>query len=418
MLVFIAAAAFAAPNVVFLSVDTLRADHLGCYGYERATSPNIDALATEGLLYRDCVCEVPLTAPSFGSMLSSRFPRSTGTMRNGLRMPEEVPLIAEQFRDAGYETLCVQSNWTLKGKLSGLNRGFTIYDDDFNTRRWGFIKGERYAEDVTQRALKLLENRDSGKPFFLWAHYSDPHAPYRFHSRFNPWNQKLRKLSEEDNTRARYDSEVRYADEEIGKLLAALPKEDTFVLFVADHGESLYEHDYLGHGRRIYQPEMRIPLILRGPGIASGVSDAPARGLDIGPTLLAMAGLGPVGGMLGMNLLAETPPADRVRVVETYGGAVPHLPGARALMAGRPPMRQGVLLTHWKLILGSGAELFDLKADPAELTNLAEEEPQRVDEMKALIAAWNANFTHNASGEDAELNEEDLEALESLGYLE
>ena len=113
MLVFIAAAAFAAPNVVFLSVDTLRADHLGCYGYERATSPNIDALATEGLLYRDCVCEVPLTAPSFGSMLSSRFPRSTGTMRNGLRMPGDVPLITEQFREAGYVTWCVQSNWTL-----------------------------------------------------------------------------------------------------------------------------------------------------------------------------------------------------------------------------------------------------------------------------------------------------------------
>ena len=152
MLCVLLAACVAAPNIVFLSVDTLRADRLGCYGYPLDTSPNLDAFAQGARLFEDCVCEVPLTAPSFGSMLSSRFPRSTGQTRNGLRMPETVPLVTERFRAAGYQTFCVQSNWSLKAHLSGLDRGFDRFEDNLAMKRWGVLKPERYGDKVTSIA--------------------------------------------------------------------------------------------------------------------------------------------------------------------------------------------------------------------------------------------------------------------------
>ncbi len=404
------------PNILLISIDTLRPDHLGSYGYGRSTSPNLDRLAAEALLFEDCVCEVPLTSPSLGAMMSSRFPRMTGTRRNGLRMPPEVPLVAELFREAGYYTFCVQSNWTLKAKLCGLDRGFDVYEDDFHTKRWGFIKPERYADAVTRVAQELFSSRDPAKPFFGWVHYSDPHAPYRKHWEHNPAGVKTWHLKKKERVRARYDSEIAFADAELGRLLAVLPA-NTAVVFVADHGESLYEHDYLGHGRRIYQPGLQIPLIIRAAGVAPGRTRIPARGVDLGPTLLGLAGLPPANGMLGVDLLHSNVAMNRARVVETYGGAVPRLPGAKAMMAGRRPMRQGVLLEGWKLIQdGRKSELFQLGQDPGELHNLAEAEPARVEQLRSIIAQWDTTVENSRESENA-LSQDDLQALESLGYI-
>lgn len=404
-------------NVVLLSVDTLRADRLGCYGYTLNTSPNIDAFAAGGLVFEDTLCEVPLTMPSLGSMLSSKYPRSTGTTRNGLRMPDNAIRVAEIFREADYYTFCVQSNWTLKARLSGLDRGFDVYEDDFHKKRWGFIKPERAADEVTATALEALARRDPGRPFFAWIHYTDPHAPYKMHRDFNPLNRKVWMLGRERKTRAKYDSEVAFTDYHIGLFLAALPP-DTAVVFVADHGESLFEHDYLGHGRRIYQTCMQIPLIIRAPGLNPGRSAAPARGIDVGPTLLGLAGLPKPRAMNGIDLLEKTPPMDRIRIFETYGGAIPRLPGARALLAGSDPIRQGVILDRWKLIVsGRQKELFYLPDDPGELKNLASQHPDRIEAMEALIDAWNSENKRVEEGPEA-LDEDDIRALESLGYIE
>ncbi len=419
MCAFLTAALLSAPNVVFLSVDTLRADHLGCYGYPQAISPHLDRFADRALVFDDCVCEVPITAPSFGSMLTSLYPRMTGTTRNGLRMPDHVPSVAEVFQAAGYQTFCVQSNWTLKAKLSGLNRGFDVYEDGFYQKRWGFVKPERYADEVTEIALERFAALEAGRPFFAWVHYSDPHAPYRFHSHFTPsgtprfWHSNRRKVV------AKYDSEVAFTDFHLGRLLEAVPRENTYILFVADHGESLYEHNYLGHGRRIYQASQRIPLMIAGPGIEPGRTSSPVRAIDIGPSLLALAGLAPAAGMLGLDLRSVALPSSRPRVVETYGGAVPKLPGAKALMAYQPPQRRGVLLDGWKLILDENGrpELFHIPDDPMEETDLADEMPERVAELRKLIEAWD-NHCQRASAEQAGLSDDDREALKSLGYLE
>jgi len=414
----------APPDVVLLSVDTLRADYLGCYGYPQDSSPHLDQFAKGALVFEDCVCEVPLTNPSFGAMLSSLYPRTTGTTRNGLRMPDSVPLVPERFKAAGYQTLCVQSNWTLKGRLSGLDRGFDVYEDDFHQKRWGFMKAERLAEDVTDIALKLLAERDPARPLFAWIHYSDPHSPYRFNKDHNPLGKRPFWLDGTQKVRVKYASEVAYADYHIGRLLDALPQKNTAILFVADHGESLYEHDYLGHGRRIYHDNLHVPLMIRAAGVQPGRTSVPARVLDVGPTLLGLAGLPPLPGTRGANVLdAEMGVSNdlvpsRVRVVETYGGAVPKIPGAKAVMAGRAPIRQGVVVQGWKLILGgSGPELFSLPQDPYELDNLASDMPGKVAELARIIDAWDKRYGH-AQGSEAALSKDDIKALESLGYLD
>ncbi|NUM56795.1 MAG: sulfatase [Candidatus Hydrogenedentes bacterium] len=418
MIAFLLAAMSAAPDVFIVSVDTLRADRLGCYGYTHPTTPNIDAFANDALIFDDCVAEVPLTSPSFGAMLTSRYPRMNGAARNGLPLPPGVPALTEQFKAAGYQTVCVTSNWTLKADLSGLDRGFDVYDDGFKDKRWGFMIAERFADDVTKSALKLLNERDAGKPMFAWFHYSDPHAPYKFHDKFHPVGKPLWKMTEVEATRARYDSEVAYTDSEIGKVLDALPKENAVILFVADHGESLHEHEYLGHGRRLYHNSIRVPCILRAPGVAPGRSNAPARLVDIAPTLLSLAELPPMKDMFGVDLINHSPPMDRARVVETYGGAVPGVPGAKAVMTARPPMRQSVIKGEWKLIVGGpGPELFNLRTDPGELKNLIDEEKPRAAELRALIDEWDEK-TPKGTTEAAELSDEDVDALKSLGYVE
>ena len=418
-MLWLALAAFsAAPDVFIVSVDTLRADHVGCYGYSLPTTPHIDAFARRARVYEDCVAEVPLTSPSFGSLFTSRYPRTNGAARNGMPLPPGVPSMTEQFRAVGYWTVCVTSNWTLKAELSGLDRGFDVYDDGFNKKRWGFMIPERYANDVTKNALDLLSQRDPKRPMFAWFHYSDPHAPYRFHDGFNPAGTPLWKLDEIGATRARYDSEVAYADSEIGKLLDALPKTNAVVLFIADHGESLYEHEYLGHGRRLYQDNIHVPCILFAPDVTPGRSSAPIRLTDIAPTLLGLAGLPPLMEAMGVDLLTHGPTADRARVVETFGGAVPGVPGVKAIMTARPPMRQSVIKGEWKLIIGGpGPELFNIRKDPQELNNVVEHERPRAAELRKLIDDWDAKIP-KASAEAKELSNEDVDALKSLGYVE
>jgi arylsulfatase A-like enzyme len=409
----------ASPDIYLISVDTLRADHLGCYGYTLPTSPNIDRLAAESLLFEDFICEVPLTGPSFGAMMTSNYPRTTGATKNGIRIPDWAPTVAEHLKAAGYETVCVQSNWTLKSKLSGLDRGFDVYDDDMDSKRWGVLKPERLGDDVLERSLKLIEERDAAKPMFAWFHFSDPHAPYKMHSKYNPTGKRTSGMSETDSVRARYDSEIAFTDAQIAKLLEAIPTENAYVVFVGDHGESLYEHDYLGHGRRIYQTGLHVPFMIRGANIEPGRTAAPARGIDLGVTLLSLAGLDPVDGMKGLDLRdSRNVPHDRVRIVETYGGAVPQISGVREMLANKPPMRQSVLLEEWKLIeLGPRTELYNISTDPGELENRAKEKPDHVAELSGLIEEWSAAH-QRGDADEATLNEDDLEALESLGYLD
>ena len=405
------------PNLVLLSVDTLRADFLGCYGCEWDISPHIDAFAETSLVFENAQCEMPLTAPSFSAMFTSRYPRMVGVTRNGLRLDDSVPVITERIRSVGYHTFAVQSNWTLKGKLCGLNRGFDVYNDDLEQRRWGFYKGERSAEDVAGVALELLEQRPPNKPFFAWIHFSDPHAPYHYHREYSPVKKNLYKMERREQARVKYASEVAYTDHYIGEVLKALP-EHTIVLFAADHGESLYEHGYLGHGRDLYQPCMHVPMMIRAPGILPGRNHVPVGNMDVGPTLLGLLGIEKIPEMLGYNLVADSIPLDRVRFMETYGGAVPGLPGMKLLLEATSPLYQSVMCEGYKLVCPDdySPALYFLPEDPEEKKNLAASNPDKLAALKTLLTSWDEHCGKGASTA-ADLLEEDREALKSLGYI-
>lgn len=417
-IILFALTATAAPNVVLLSVDTLRADFLGCYGCAWDISPNIDRLAEKSLVFENACCETPLTAPSFAAMFTSRYPRMVGVTRNGMRVAGDARVFTELFREAGYYTFAVQSNWTLRARMSGLDRGFDLYEDALDRRRWGIFNGERAAEEVTETALKVLGERPPDKPFFAWIHYSDPHGPYRYHAEYSPVKRGLRDMERKERVRVKYASEVAYADHHIGRLLEALP-EDTRILFVADHGESLYEHDYLGHGRYLYQDGLHVPLMIHAPGVTAGRTPAPVEVMDVGPTLLALAGLPPAGFALGKNLLSDAIPANRPRFMETYGGAVPHVPGAKALLNNTSPTYQAVIQEGWKLIRADDhpPALYHLPQDPGETRPVREDTAERSQKLGELLDHWN---TAHPKGQEtvAELQKEDLEALQALGYVE
>jgi arylsulfatase A-like enzyme len=413
----IACAAPGGPGILLVTADTLRADHLGCYGSRLGASPALDRLAEGALVFDDCLCNVPLTGPACAAMMTSLPPRTTGATRNGLPVAPGIPTVAELLRAAGWHTFCVQSTWTLKAKLSGLDRGFAVYDQDFHYRRWGVTGAERPAGKVTDAALRLLRQCPADKPFFGWVHYIDPHAPYRMHRRFDPWGKPQNALTPRDQLRARYASEVAFMDQELGRLLGALPPE-TVVVFTADHGESLFEHNYLGHGRRVYHDNLRVPLMLRAPGVAPGRSAVPAQGMDIAPTLLGLAGVAVAPGMEGVDLLRNPPGDGRPRFFETYGGAVPHLPGLRKMMANAGPSHQGVLARGWKLILpGKGpAELYRMTEDPGEEHCRAGDETDRVGALSKDLAAWTRQHPPLGPPVSAALDAEDVAALRSLGY--
>jgi arylsulfatase len=226
-------------------------------------------------------------------------------------MRDDVPVLAEKLRDAGYVTAAFISTWTLKSHLSGTHRGFDLYDDEnFDLERNSFGAVERDAADVTQAALRWLDAAPPDRPVFLWIHYSEPHSPYDLKAAYAP---KASDKGESDGPRSRrykYSSEVGYVDNAIGIFLARADKrlapESTVTVFLSDHGESLGEHDYWGHGKNTHWPNLRIPLLLRGPGIpAARRVAAGASIVDVVPTILDLLGLPALPGAAGHSLTSS-----------------------------------------------------------------------------------------------------------------
>ena len=170
-------------NIVLITVDTLRADHLSAYGYHRETSPNLDRLLRQSALFEQARTVEPLTAPSLASMLTSIYPHQHGATRNGMPIYSGLPSLTKEFQKQGYQTAAFVGNWTLRDGISGLGEHFQTYREVFTRKRWlGLFLSESTAEDLSDAALKWLEQPT--RPFFLWVHYADPHAPYRYHQAF------------------------------------------------------------------------------------------------------------------------------------------------------------------------------------------------------------------------------------------
>ncbi|HEX3556339.1 MAG TPA: sulfatase-like hydrolase/transferase [Thermoanaerobaculia bacterium] len=404
------------PNLLLVTVDTVRADHLGCYGYRAAVTPWLDRLATEGIRFEAASSSVPLTLPSHATVLSGLLPLHHGLRNNGAgALPAGTATLATLLAGSGYRTGAFVGAFVLDRRF-GLGQGFEVYDDEIprDPRAGVSLESERPGREVVDRALAWLKNGDDrrdrrdrrdDRPFFLWVHLYDAHAPYT-----PPPAWSLRHPGRP------YDGEISEVDEQVGRLLAELDHRGiagrTVVAVAADHGESLGEHGELTHGLLLYEPTLHVPLLLRAPGrLTSRVVRTPVSLVDLAPTLAGLLGrafAGPGvrprdGRDLAPDLLAgREPAAGEVYAESQY----PAIFGWSPLAA----LRRRDL----KYIAAPKPELYDLGKDPKETANLLDREPAAKG-FAARLAEIEAGAV--AAPRPAAADAETRARLASLGYV-
>ncbi len=420
------------PDLLVITVDTLRQDRLGAYGYLRPTTPALDELLAGGARFDQAYTPEPLTAPAMISLWTGLPPHQHGATRNGLRMKPRLLSLPRILADGGYHTAAFVGTWTLRDKLTGLGEHFQRYEEVLNRRRWfGLFRSEATAEDLTSAALDWLRGerqREPRRPLLLWVHYVEPHAPYRLQE--GAARELGIPLSDAVSRSDRYDSEVRFVDDAVGRLRAgwqaADSRHDTVTVFLADHGESLGEHAAWGHGRDLFQPTLLIPLGITWPeriGAGQAIS-APAVLTDLAPSLLGMLGLRPPASWSGFDwtaalLAGAPPPADRTLLFQAHRGAVLNASGS-AEKRERGLLEVGRLVAGRKEVLRLATRnraLFDLALDPRELRSLVAATSQ----PSAELAAWLAELVkslHTLPDQPAALDPESAGQLKALGYLD
>jgi len=403
MLGWLAAATIPPPSVVLITLDTTRSDHVGRIEGGSPLTPNLDALAKSGVRFRNALTASPLTLPAHCSILTGLEPPAHGVRDNGVTaLPAGIPTLAEAFAGRGYRTAAFVASRVLDRRF-GLARGFDVYDDFMVAERTG-EQGypERDAALVTSAALVWSAKLPPGRPYFLWVHYYDPHAPY-----LPPGDWKGVSAAR------RYAGEIAYVDREIGRLLAGLPRRDAgrrIVAAVGDHGEMLGEHGEKEHGVFLYQGALAVPLILAGPGVPAGrVIDGPAATRGLAATILGVAGLGAQAGPFGAPLPG-------------MGTSVPATPASVYSESDMPASAYGwsplaaATDGRYRLIVAPRPELYDLEADPSESRNLwgAPERTGTVRQLQRVIADANRGARKtDAPPDTAEL----AGSLRQLGYL-
>lgn len=384
------------PNVVWIVVDTLRADHLGTYGYERQTSRRIDAWARQAAVFDGATSHAPWTKPSVATMLTGLLPRDHGVDAWESVLDPAFPTVQGVLKDAGYATAAVVSHHALEPRFAQFHLGFDTFDVSAFAGK-GSAHDVISSDTVSDRALGLIGRLP--EPFFLFLHYFDPHEYYQPHAAF-PFGP-----SEMD----RYDAEIGHTDRAIGRVLDGLAAQGlenrTATWLVADHGEEFGDHGGRVHTLTLYEEAVRVPLLVRAPGVAPGRVAERVGLVDLGPTVLDLAGVAVPDGMAGRPIPRSEgrfQPVARPIVSETR----------------RYVDRRSVIDGRFKLIvdLGTGdASLFDLADDPAEQLDLASLRPAVVGRLRRLIDAYEAG--RRSAAREA-LDPELALALEQLGYLE
>jgi arylsulfatase A-like enzyme len=416
------------PNIVLVTVDTLRADRLGSYGYDRDTTPHLDGLLEAGARFSRARAVEPLTNPSLCSMMTSMYPQEHGASRNGLRMRSGLASLPKALEDYGYATAAFVGNWTLRTKLSGLGEHFDEYTEILNRKRWlGFLRREATAEDLTDAAIEWAERRSGDTPFLLWVHYVEPHAPYRLHEEFvEPLGLPQ---SEKGAPGDRYDTEVAFVDQQIGRLLRRLEHvlpEPPLVVFASDHGESLGEHDYWGHGRNLYEPGLWIPMGLSWPGHVRGgvVVSAPAMNIDLAPTILGLLEVPAPDSFEGFDwtlvLEGGEAPVGRITHYQAHRGAVlskheSELARRKGLLA--VAVIDGAMKEVWRLD-DDTYEVWNLESDPHESHNLAESGAVSSPELRGWVDVVSAGLSALDELPAEPLDEISASHLRDLGYVD
>jgi arylsulfatase A-like enzyme/Flp pilus assembly protein TadD len=394
-------------NVLLISIDTLRADHVSSYGFPRPTTPHIDALAREGVLFKNVHTPAPVTLPAHCSMLTGTLPPTHGVRDNlNKRLPDSSETLAELLKAKGLATGAVVSSFVLDRRFN-LSQGFDSYDDRFQAvHKIGDI-AERKGDETTARAAEWLAAH-AQKPFFLFVHYYDPHEPYAPPAPFaEQWADDP------------YSGEVAFADHGAGQLLQKLKQlglyEQTLIVVTGDHGEMLGEHGEADHGFFLYEGALNVPLVLSVPGARTGARqvDLPVSLVDVVPTVAALMGLPAPKQAQGQDLspllsATDTRVEPKPLYAETFTAARHY--GASPLLA--------VIADGWKYIETTRPELYDLRKDPREAVDLAAKEAARAVVLaKGLKSMLSAAVQRATPGEAAGLDEEARQRLESLGYL-
>lgn len=438
------------PNLLLIVSDTLRADHLGCYGAPMPLSPAVDALARRGALFTDVMSCAPLTGASHATLMTGAYQTRHGIVDNRGAIPTDLATLAEVLTDAGYRTGAFVSNGALKpSSLGGIERGFDPYDVELPAaERNRALSLYRIAKDSTAAATAWLEE-NGDLPFFLWVHYIEPHGPYELpepdllgqltalpriegepatlpvlEGNYQPGGipayQVLGEERDPRRYRLRYAARVRYMDRYVQQLLDAVGRlrseDNTFVVFVADHGELLGEHGYyFMHGTTVLGPVLNIPLIVVGPGIQAGHRiPVPVSNVDIMPTILDLL-------RIGSGSVSEQMQGRSLRAV-LQGEAAQ----ARPIYAlSKRTMESSVRLGSLKYVQSEGGKtgregVFDIQADPAEQRDLARDRPGEAKQLRALLSEFTAQdpgVLTRSPDAAPRLNEEDRQRLEALGYL-
>ncbi len=377
-MILLAIAILAQPNVVLVTIDTLRADHVGSYGAPPGATPTLDALAAEGLRFENAITPVPLTRPADASLLTGLYPQEHGIRDNlPAKLDPSIPTLATRSKARGFHTAAFVGSFLL-GRGSGFENGFDVFRDGSASGRGDRVgaAAERRAEVVAEEALEYLSAARS--PFFLWVHFYDPHAPYDPPGAFAGKG---------------YSGEIAYVDSQVGRLVEELRSrgllDSTLLVVTADHGEGLGGHGEDEHGVFVYEETLRVPLLVRGPGIRAG-------GVVREPVSLA--------DFSRMVLDGVWEPAQKPLYFESHYGN---------LHFGWAPLR-GIREGPLKLIVAPRPELYDLDTDPGETRDLSAE---RKDVARRLYAELEKVPQKKPAASEAALNPGDIERLASLGYV-
>lgn len=403
----------AKPNVILVTLDTTRADRLGCYGYPRAKTPNLDSAARRGVLFKQAATAAPLTLPAHATIMTGMYPTFHGVRINGnTALSDGQSTLAEVLAGRGYETGAFIAAFVLDGRW-GLKQGFAHYDDQFDLKRYARIdlaSVQRPGNEVMDAALNWLDVRKD-KPFFAWIHLYDPHHPYEppepYRTEFGGRGQA-----------GLYDGEIAFMDEQVGRLTAWLEKtgldRSSVLVFVGDHGEALGSHGEGTHGYYIYDYAVHVPLIvvaplgrLAGTQIAAQVSTA-----DVFPSILGLLGLAPPVKVQGRSLVPLMfKPAAGDPIPAYSESLTPNLQFSWSpLHALRMP--------PFKYIEAPRPELYDLSRDPGEHVNILDSEPDAARRLKARLDRLIAETSAGApTPEAANIDRETMERLTALGYI-
>lgn len=392
------------PNVLLVTIDTLRADHVGCYGDKYASTPAIDALARRGVRFETAVAHAPLTGPSHASILTGQIPPGHGFRNNsGFTLSPAVGTAAEDFRQAGYRTAAFVSGFPLDRRF-GFDRGFDAYDDHLpkgnDRRRTPYV--ERLADATTDAALRWLATSKSAQPstrWFLWVHYYDPHAPYE------PPGELAAEFRD-----APYDGEIAFVDRQLARLINAARSENarTFILVTADHGESLGEHGEGTHGIFVYDATIRVPWVMAGPSVPEGrVSRTVARLIDVLPTLADYAGLAIRHDVDGRSLRAAADGSEMSDAPSYAESLYPEVElGWAPLYAWRT--------AGFKFIKAPRPEFYDLVTDASETKNRVEAERSRAEALNGKLEEMLRRAPPPVAARS--VDPEAAERLRALGY--